>query len=115
MPVNAPTIVSNQNGVVTLSLNQRPFTGDGPLVGMHVQYKQSATPQHWDTVSESPTTRLYTLEHLIGETQYDIRVVLVRDGDEGQGVPGPTLTFTTACSGKSTILKENCIHNGSTD
>ncbi|XP_071837031.1 tyrosine-protein kinase receptor Tie-1-like isoform X2 [Apostichopus japonicus] len=92
-----PTITNNSNGVVTFNLNQRPFAGDGPLIGMHVQHKQS-TIQHWDTHSKSPSTSTYTLDNLIGQTRYNIRVVLVRPGSEGQGPDGPILTFVTACS-----------------
>ncbi|PIK42274.1 putative tie-like receptor tyrosine kinase [Apostichopus japonicus] len=103
VPERAPSIITNINGNVNLRLNTIPFVGDGPLEEIFVEYKLS-TSQTWSTTgSLNPSTTTYLLENLNGETQYEVRVVLVRPGerDEGRGEPGPVFTFQTLCSAPS--------------
>ncbi|KAJ8040943.1 Tyrosine-protein kinase receptor Tie-1 [Holothuria leucospilota] len=97
VPAAEPSIVQNLNGVVQFNLNLRNFRGDGPVIDVHVQHKRDSA-HYWETVAWEPYQDIYELEDLQGQTDYNIRVVLVRDGPGGQGAPGPALTFTTACS-----------------
>ncbi|PIK51060.1 putative tyrosine-protein kinase [Apostichopus japonicus] len=103
VPGRAPSLISNRNGVVSLYLNTIPFVGDGPLTNMIVEYKQSTSPTWSNTGKLPPSTTTYRLENLKAETQYEVRVVLLRPGirDEGRGEPGPVFTFRTLCSAPS--------------
>ncbi|XP_071842314.1 protein sidekick-1-like isoform X3 [Apostichopus japonicus] len=106
VPGRAPSLISNRNGVVSLYLNTIPFVGDGPLTNMIVEYKQSTSPTWSNTGKLPPSTTTYRLENLKAETQYEVRVVLLRPGirDEGRGEPGPVFTFRTLCSAPSSSV-----------
>ncbi len=101
VPVNPPTILSRTCKTATIRLNSNSFSGDGEVRKFSLEYKQAQqnlyTPRDEEAI---PSDDVTLLEGLQGKTEYDVRVVLIRDGRSpfARGLPGPSTSFVTSHS-----------------
>uniref|UniRef100_H2YM10 receptor protein-tyrosine kinase n=1 Tax=Ciona savignyi TaxID=51511 RepID=H2YM10_CIOSA len=93
-----PFLISRSATRLVIGLNSRNYSGDGPIRKSEVWFK-SAEERFYRIFERQPTSNdtmvIYPLQPA---TQYNIRVVLFREGgDSGEGVPGPVADVTTDC------------------
>uniref|UniRef100_H2YM12 receptor protein-tyrosine kinase n=1 Tax=Ciona savignyi TaxID=51511 RepID=H2YM12_CIOSA len=87
-----PFLISRSATRLVIGLNSRNYSGDGPIRKSEVWFK-SAEERFYRIFESNDTMVIYPLQPA---TQYNIRVVLFREGgDSGEGVPGPVADVTT--------------------
>uniref|UniRef100_H2YM11 receptor protein-tyrosine kinase n=1 Tax=Ciona savignyi TaxID=51511 RepID=H2YM11_CIOSA len=107
-----PFLISRSATRLVIGLNSRNYSGDGPIRKSEVWFK-SAEERFYRIFERQPTSNdtmvIYPLQPA---TQYNIRVVLFREGgDSGEGVPGPVADVTTDCDCNTVPLKPPLIVN----
>ncbi|XP_033869556.3 angiopoietin-1 receptor-like [Acipenser ruthenus] len=93
-PLYAPTLNSSGPYHLVISINKEPYNGDGPITSVKLLYKSARAPQSWSSIEVNGP--LVKLEKLNPMTVYNICVQLSRQGDGGQGHPGPEASCSTA-------------------
>ncbi|MGH0147435.1 UNVERIFIED_CONTAM: hypothetical protein FKN15_031526 [Acipenser sinensis] len=100
-PLYAPTLNSSGPYHLVISINKEPYNGDGPITSVKLLYKSAMASQSWSSIEVNGP--LVKLEKLNPMTVYNICVQLSRQGDGGQGHPGPEASCSTA------MLGEDCL------
>ncbi|RXM96186.1 Angiopoietin-1 receptor [Acipenser ruthenus] len=93
-PLYAPTLNSSGPYHLVISINKEPYNGDGPITSVKLLYKSARASQSWSSIEVNGP--LVKLEKLNPMTVYNICVQLSRQGDGGQGHPGPEASCSTA-------------------
>ncbi|XP_073201652.1 angiopoietin-1 receptor isoform X11 [Lepidochelys kempii] len=97
VPQYAPRMIDSGHNFLTININADSHTGDGPIVSTKLLYKPAKGYQPWMSVEvNGKSKRLFNLEP---KTEYQFCVQLSRQGDGGEGHPGPQASFTTAALG----------------
>uniref|UniRef100_A0A8D0HT43 Angiopoietin-1 receptor n=1 Tax=Sphenodon punctatus TaxID=8508 RepID=A0A8D0HT43_SPHPU len=93
VPLNAPKMLERGHNFLTIDLNADSHSGDGPIVLTKLLYKPAKVSQSWKSVKVKGKTM--RLENLEPKTEYEFCVQLSRQGEGGEGHPGPEASFTT--------------------
>uniref|UniRef100_G1N963 receptor protein-tyrosine kinase n=1 Tax=Meleagris gallopavo TaxID=9103 RepID=G1N963_MELGA len=88
VPQYAPRLTNSGHNFLIIDINAELHTGDGPVVSTKLLYKPAKL--------KGSTKRLDNLEP---RTEYQFCVQLSRQGEGGEGHPGPQASFTTAALG----------------
>uniref|UniRef100_A0A8D0HIF5 receptor protein-tyrosine kinase n=1 Tax=Sphenodon punctatus TaxID=8508 RepID=A0A8D0HIF5_SPHPU len=91
VPLNAPKMLERGHNFLTIDLNADSHSGDGPIVLTKLLYKPAKVSQSWKSTMR--------LENLEPKTEYEFCVQLSRQGEGGEGHPGPEASFTTDALG----------------
>uniref|UniRef100_A0A674KGF3 receptor protein-tyrosine kinase n=1 Tax=Terrapene triunguis TaxID=2587831 RepID=A0A674KGF3_9SAUR len=89
VPQYAPRMIDSGHNFLIIDINADSHTGDGPIVLTKLLYKPAKGYQPWMSVEDN----------LEPKTEYQFCVQLSRQGDGGEGHPGPQASFTTAALG----------------
>uniref|UniRef100_A0A674J925 receptor protein-tyrosine kinase n=1 Tax=Terrapene triunguis TaxID=2587831 RepID=A0A674J925_9SAUR len=93
VPQYAPRMIDSGHNFLIIDINADSHTGDGPIVLTKLLYKPAKGYQPWIN------TVIMKLDNLEPKTEYQFCVQLSRQGDGGEGHPGPQASFTTAALG----------------
>uniref|UniRef100_A0A8C0BBU9 receptor protein-tyrosine kinase n=1 Tax=Buteo japonicus TaxID=224669 RepID=A0A8C0BBU9_9AVES len=88
VPQYAPRLTDSGHNFLIININAELHLGDGPVVSTKLLYKPAKL--------KGTTKRLDNLEP---KTEYQFCVQLSRQGEGGEGHPGPQASFTTAALG----------------
>ncbi|OXB81749.1 UNVERIFIED_CONTAM: hypothetical protein H355_010310 [Colinus virginianus] len=97
VPQYAPRLTSSGHNFLIIDINAELHTGDGPVVSTKLLYKPAKRYQSWMSVEVKGSTK--RLDNLEPKTEYQFCVQLSRQGEGGEGHPGPQASFTTAALG----------------
>ncbi|XP_044877544.1 angiopoietin-1 receptor isoform X4 [Mauremys mutica] len=97
VPQYAPRMIEGGHNFLTIDINADSHTGDGPIVSTKLLYKPAKGYQPWMSVEVNGESK--KLDNLEPKTEYQFCVQLSRQGDGGEGHPGPQASFTTAALG----------------
>uniref|UniRef100_A0A8C4UBY1 receptor protein-tyrosine kinase n=1 Tax=Falco tinnunculus TaxID=100819 RepID=A0A8C4UBY1_FALTI len=87
VPQYAPRLTDSGHNFLIIDINAELHLGDGPVVSTKLLYKPAKRYQSW------------ILDNLEPKTEYQFCVQLSRQGEGGEGHPGPQASFTTAALG----------------
>nr|XP_054764447.1 angiopoietin-1 receptor-like [Lytechinus pictus] len=98
VPVNGPIILDTDSRAVEIDLNYEPYNGDGPIQRIELQYTRAGR-NAWTPMSV-PLNQASSVfvRDLVSNQDYNVRVVLIRQGPGGRGISGPPTLLTTTCS-----------------
>ncbi|PIK44886.1 hypothetical protein BSL78_18271 [Apostichopus japonicus] len=110
LPVYAnPSNVLNFSDVTSTSItvswpawNHETDIGDGPIIDYRIQYQEEGMTKSFMEVKKGGGLS-HQFTGLQPDTQYEFRIVLVREGQGGEGAPSNTQRQRTLCQGKSLI------------
>uniref|UniRef100_A0A674KDY3 receptor protein-tyrosine kinase n=1 Tax=Terrapene triunguis TaxID=2587831 RepID=A0A674KDY3_9SAUR len=88
VPQYAPRMIDSGHNFLIIDINADSHTGDGPIVLTKLLYKPAKV-----------NGKSKKLDNLEPKTEYQFCVQLSRQGDGGEGHPGPQASFTTAALG----------------
>ncbi|KAM7165661.1 angiopoietin-1 receptor isoform 3-T3 [Macrochelys suwanniensis] len=94
VPQYAPRMIDSGHNFLTININADSHTGDGPILSTKLLYKPAKGYQPWMSVEVNGKNK--RLDNLEPKTEYQFCVQLSRQGDGGEGHPGPQASFTTA-------------------
>ncbi|XP_058683649.1 angiopoietin-1 receptor isoform X4 [Poecile atricapillus] len=94
VPQYAPRLTDRGHNFLIIDINAELHNGDGPVVSTKLLYKPAKRYQSWMSVEVRGTTK--RLDNLEPKTEYQFCVQLSRQGEGGEGHPGPQASFTTA-------------------
>ncbi|XP_041342222.1 angiopoietin-1 receptor isoform X2 [Pyrgilauda ruficollis] len=97
VPQYAPRLTDRGHNFLIIDINAELHNGDGPVVSTKLLYKPAKRYQSWMSVEVKGTTK--RLDNLEPKTEYQFCVQLSRQGEGGEGHPGPQASFTTAALG----------------
>ncbi|XP_030824962.1 angiopoietin-1 receptor isoform X2 [Camarhynchus parvulus] len=97
VPQYAPRLTDRGHNFLIIDINAELHNGDGPVVSTKLLYKPTKRHQSWMSVEVKGTTK--RLDNLEPKTEYQFCVQLSRQGEGGEGHPGPQASFTTAALG----------------
>ncbi|NXW51010.1 TIE2 protein, partial [Nyctiprogne leucopyga] len=97
VPQYAPRLTDSGHNFLIIDINAELHLGDGPVVSTKLLYKPAKRYQSWMSVEVKGTTK--RLDNLEPKTEYQFCVQLSRQGEGGEGHPGPQASFTTAALG----------------
>ncbi|XP_019372578.1 PREDICTED: angiopoietin-1 receptor [Gavialis gangeticus] len=97
VPQYPPKMRESGHNFLIIDINADPHTGDGPIVLTKLFYKPAKGFQPWKSVEVHGKTK--KLDNLEPKTEYQFCVQLRRQGDGGEGHPGPEASFTTVALG----------------
>ncbi|KAG6928987.1 TEK receptor tyrosine kinase [Chelydra serpentina] len=97
VPQYAPKMIDSGHNFLTININADSHTGDGPILSTKLLYKPAKGYQPWMSVEVNGKNK--RLDNLEPKTEYQFCVQLSRQGDGGEGHPGPQASFTTAALG----------------
>ncbi|XP_068858452.1 angiopoietin-1 receptor isoform X2 [Aphelocoma coerulescens] len=97
VPQFAPRLTDRGHNFLIIDINAELHNGDGPVVSTKLLYKPAKRYQSWMSVEVKDTTK--RLDNLEPKTEYQFCVQLSRQGEGGEGHPGPQASFTTAALG----------------
>ncbi|XP_039945817.1 angiopoietin-1 receptor isoform X2 [Hirundo rustica] len=97
VPQYAPRLTDKGHNFLIIDINAELHNGDGPVVSTKLLYKPAKRYQSWMSVEVKGTTK--RLDNLEPKTEYQFCVQLSRQGEGGEGHPGPQASFTTAALG----------------
>ncbi|XP_072778345.1 angiopoietin-1 receptor isoform X2 [Taeniopygia guttata] len=97
VPQYAPRLTDRGHNFLVIDINAELHYGDGPVVSTKLLYKPEKRYQSWMSVEVKGTTK--RLDNLEPKTEYQFCVQLSRQGEGGEGHPGPQASFTTAALG----------------
>ncbi|XP_058683648.1 angiopoietin-1 receptor isoform X3 [Poecile atricapillus] len=97
VPQYAPRLTDRGHNFLIIDINAELHNGDGPVVSTKLLYKPAKRYQSWMSVEVRGTTK--RLDNLEPKTEYQFCVQLSRQGEGGEGHPGPQASFTTAALG----------------
>ncbi|XP_041871231.1 angiopoietin-1 receptor isoform X2 [Corvus kubaryi] len=97
VPQFAPRLTDRGHNFLIIDINAELHNGDGPVVSTKLLYKPAKRYQSWMSVEVKDTTK--RLDNLEPKTEYQFCVQLTRQGEGGEGHPGPQASFTTAALG----------------
>ncbi|XP_014811922.1 PREDICTED: angiopoietin-1 receptor isoform X2 [Calidris pugnax] len=97
VPQYAPRLTDSGHNFLIIDINADLHLGDGPVVSTKLLYKPAKHYQSWMSVEVKGTTK--RLDNLEPKTEYLFCVQLSRQGEGGEGHPGPQARFTTAALG----------------
>ncbi|XP_076218695.1 angiopoietin-1 receptor isoform X2 [Aptenodytes patagonicus] len=97
VPQYAPRLTDSGHNFLIIDINAEIHLGDGPVVSTKLLYKPAKRYQSWMSVEVKGTTK--RLDNLEPKTEYQFCVQLSRQGEGGEGHPGPQASFTTAALG----------------
>ncbi|XP_018777123.1 angiopoietin-1 receptor isoform X5 [Serinus canaria] len=97
VPQYAPRLTDRGHNFLIIDINAELHNGDGPVVSTKLLYKPANRYQSWMSVEVKGTTK--RLDNLEPKTEYQFCVQLSRQGEGGEGHPGPQASFTTAALG----------------
>ncbi|XP_077646378.1 angiopoietin-1 receptor isoform X2 [Lonchura striata] len=97
VPQYAPRLTDRGHNFLIIDINAELHYGDGPVVSTKLLYKPAKRYQSWMSVEVKGTTK--RLDNLEPKTEYQFCVQLSRQGEGGEGHPGPQASFTTAALG----------------
>ncbi|XP_053888539.1 angiopoietin-1 receptor isoform X2 [Malaclemys terrapin pileata] len=97
VPQYAPRMIDSGHNFLIIAINADSHTGDGPIVLTKLLYKPAKGYQPWMSVEVNGKSK--KLDNLEPKTEYQFCVQLSRQGDGGEGHPGPQASFTTAALG----------------
>ncbi|XP_066194955.1 angiopoietin-1 receptor isoform X2 [Sylvia atricapilla] len=97
VPQYAPRLTDRGHNFLIIDINAELHNGDGPVVSTKLLYKPAKRYQSWMSVEVKGTTK--RLDNLEPKTEYQFCVQLSRQGEGGDGHPGPQASFTTAALG----------------
>ncbi|XP_026502253.1 angiopoietin-1 receptor [Terrapene carolina triunguis] len=97
VPQYAPRMIDSGHNFLIIDINADSHTGDGPIVLTKLLYKPAKGYQPWMSVEVNGKSK--KLDNLEPKTEYQFCVQLSRQGDGGEGHPGPQASFTTAALG----------------
>nr|XP_054765255.1 angiopoietin-1 receptor-like [Lytechinus pictus] len=83
--------------IVWSAWNENRDYGNGPVIGYHVYYNIHGQNDLDRNITSDVT---YTITGLTHDTQYDIRVTALREGEGGEGSYSSPITGNTSCIGK---------------
>ncbi|XP_062455146.1 angiopoietin-1 receptor isoform X5 [Rhea pennata] len=93
VPQYAPRLRDSGHNFLIIDINAELHLGDGPVVSTKLLYKPAKRYQSWMSVEVKGTTK--RLDNLEPKTEYQFCVQLSRQGEGGEGHPGPQASFTT--------------------
>ncbi|XP_062455143.1 angiopoietin-1 receptor isoform X3 [Rhea pennata] len=97
VPQYAPRLRDSGHNFLIIDINAELHLGDGPVVSTKLLYKPAKRYQSWMSVEVKGTTK--RLDNLEPKTEYQFCVQLSRQGEGGEGHPGPQASFTTTALG----------------
>uniref|UniRef100_A0A8B9Q2X6 Angiopoietin-1 receptor n=1 Tax=Apteryx owenii TaxID=8824 RepID=A0A8B9Q2X6_APTOW len=97
VPQYAPRLTDSGHNFLIIDINAELHLGDGPVVSTKLLYKPAKHYQSWMSVEVKGTTK--RLDNLEPKTEYQFCVQLSRQGEGGEGHPGPQASFTTTALG----------------
>ncbi|XP_068032798.1 angiopoietin-1 receptor isoform X3 [Anomalospiza imberbis] len=97
VPQYAPRLTDRGHNFLIIDINAELHNGDGPVVSTKLLYKPAKRYLSWMSVEVKGTTK--RLDNLEPKTEYQFCVQLSRQGEGGEGHPGPQASFTTAALG----------------
>ncbi|XP_068783714.1 angiopoietin-1 receptor isoform X2 [Struthio camelus] len=97
VPQYAPRLTDSGHNFLIIDINAELHLGDGPVVSTKLLYKPAKRYQSWMSVEVKGSTK--RLDNLEPKTEYQFCVQLSRQGEGGEGHPGPQASFTTAALG----------------
>ncbi|RLV96999.1 hypothetical protein DV515_00012226, partial [Chloebia gouldiae] len=97
VPQYAPQLTDRGHNFLIIDINAELHYGDGPVVSTKLLYKPAKRYHSWMSVEVKGTTK--RLDNLEPKTEYQFCVQLSRQGEGGEGHPGPQASFTTAALG----------------
>ncbi|KAJ7414454.1 TEK receptor tyrosine kinase [Willisornis vidua] len=97
VPQYPPRLTDSGHNFLIIDINAASYLGDGPVVSTKLLYKPAKHYQSWMFVEVKGTTK--RLDNLEPKTEYQFCVQLSRQGEGGEGHPGPQASFTTAALG----------------
>ncbi|XP_066037561.1 angiopoietin-1 receptor isoform X2 [Chamaea fasciata] len=97
VPQYAPRLTDRGHNFLIIDINAELHNGDGPVVSTKLLYKPAKHYHSWMSVEVKGTTK--RLDNLEPKTEYQFCVQLSRQGEGGEGHPGPQASFTTAALG----------------
>ncbi|NXT14705.1 TIE2 protein, partial [Prunella fulvescens] len=97
VPQYAPRLTDRGHNFLIIDINAESHNGDGPVVSTKLLYKPAKRYQSWMSVEVKGSTK--RLDNLEPKTEYQFCVQLSRQGEGGEGHPGPQASFTTAALG----------------
>ncbi|NXG36898.1 TIE2 protein, partial [Dromaius novaehollandiae] len=97
VPQYAPRLTDSGHNFLIIDINAGLHLGDGPVVSTKLLYKPAKRYQSWMSVEVKGTTK--RLDNLEPKTEYQFCVQLSRQGEGGEGHPGPQASFTTTALG----------------
>eukprot|EP00058_Branchiostoma_floridae_P017034 XP_002602522.1 hypothetical protein BRAFLDRAFT_93828 [Branchiostoma floridae] len=102
VPLNQPTMsdVGSDFIQVNVITSSEPFSGDGPIEGITVRYRELPDGQ-WEQVDAPSGQSRVDLTGLTQDTEYNVTVVLTRPGPGGTGGVGPSIVIKTKVPGPS--------------
>ncbi|XP_017941635.1 angiopoietin-1 receptor isoform X2 [Manacus vitellinus] len=97
VPQYPPRLTDSGHNFLIININAELHLGDGPVVSTKLLYKPAKRYQSWMSVEVKGATK--RLDNLEPKTEYQFCVQLSRQGEGGEGHPGPQASFTTAALG----------------
>ncbi|CAH1243399.1 PTPRT [Branchiostoma lanceolatum] len=95
VPRESPRVTETNIRYIIVDFNIVAYDGDGPIVNTTLLHRERPSGS-WIETPVSNSSAYYPLRGLMGDTQYELAVVLTRPGAGGRGSMGPSASIRTA-------------------